>query len=306
MGSERSEVGDERAPSGRATHPRPLPFREGSLKSGGESGMPIGASVGKNGVNDLADVLVVQHLLNDWLGFTGQKKLATSGDCDKATIAAISGYQGKALAMPAPDGLISPGGKTWTALAAGQGARPPLSGADWWNANQAKYPNSAAVADLIQPFRDNVTAFLKALKDAGATVAISSTRRNATRAHLMHYSWCVAKGSVAPGKVPILPGLAIVWDHGDLAKSRAAAQQMVALFQVAFEPSLTSRHIEGRAIDMTIGWTGTLKLKDKQGKPREIAAPRSGDTNPDLHKVGASYGLIKLLSDPPHWSDDGR
>lgn len=267
--------------------------------------MAIGASVGKGGTNDLADVLVVQHLLNDWLGFTGQKKLATSGDCDKATIAAITGYQGKVLAVAAPDGLIIPGGRTWTALAAGQGARPPLSGADWWNANQAKYPNSAAVTDLIQPFQTNVAAFLKALKDAGATVAVSATRRNAIRAHLMHYSWCVAKGSVAPNKVPALPGLAIVWDHGDLAKSKAGAQQMVDLFQIAFEPSLTSRHIEGRAIDMTIGWNGTLKIRDKQGNTREIGAPRSGD-NPDLQKLGATYGAIKLISDPPHWSDDGR
>ncbi|MBL7466214.1 hypothetical protein INQ08_23630, partial [Escherichia coli] len=88
------------------------------------------------------------------------------------------------LGAARPDGLISPGGRTWLALAAGQGARPPLSGADWWNANQARYPNSAAVADLAQPFRDNVAAFLKALKDAGASVTISATRRNALRAQL--------------------------------------------------------------------------------------------------------------------------
>ncbi|MDG2535401.1 hypothetical protein P6144_17200 [Sphingomonas sp. HITSZ_GF] len=267
--------------------------------------MPIGASVGKNGVNDLADVLVVQHLLNDWLGATGQKLLPTSGECGPLTIAAITGYQAQVLGAARPDGLISPGGKTWTALAAGQGARPPLSGADWWNANQARYPNSAAVADLVQPFQANVAAFLKALKDAGASVTVSATRRNAIRAHLMHYSWCVAKGSVAPAKVPALPGLKIQWDHGDLARSKAGAQQMMALFQIAFEPSLTSRHIEGRAIDMTIAWTGTLRIKDKQGKLRELGAPRSGD-NPDLHKLGATYGVVKLISDPPHWSDDGR
>jgi hypothetical protein len=81
---------------------------------------------------------------------------------------------------------------------------------------------------------------------------------------------------------------------------------MCDLFQIAFEPSLTSRHIEGRAIDMTIGWNGTIKVKDRQGKAREVGAPRSGDTNPDLHRIGAGYGVIKLVSDPPHWSDDGR
>ena len=57
--------------------------------------MPIGASVGKNGVNDLADVLVVQHLLNAWLGATGQKLLPTSGECGTLTIAAITGYQAR-------------------------------------------------------------------------------------------------------------------------------------------------------------------------------------------------------------------
>jgi hypothetical protein len=268
--------------------------------------MGIGASVGKGGVNDLADVLVVQHLLNAWLGATGQALLPTSGSCGSLTIAAISAYQGKALAMPRPDGLITPGGKTWTALAAGQGIPPLLSGAAWWNANQARYPNSAAVADLVQPFRDKLTGFVKAMRDAGATVAISATRRNAIRAHLMHYSWCVANGSVAPDKVPAVPGLDIRWDHGALAASRKGAQEMADLFRIAFEPSLTSRHIEGRAIDMTIGWSGTLKIRDKPGKTRKLDAPRTGDANRDLHAVGATYGVIKLLSDPPHWSDDGH
>lgn len=268
--------------------------------------MAIGASVGRNGVNDLADVLVVQHLLNAWLDATGQEQLPTTGECGPRTIAAITGYQAKVLGLAKPDGLVAPGGRTWSALAGGQGVPAQLSGADWWRANQAKYPNSAAVADLAQPFQANVAAFLKALKDADAAIAISATRRNATRAHLMHYSWRVAKGSIAPNKVPALPGLPIQWDHGDLARSKAAAQAMVDLFQIAYEPSLTSRHIEGRAIDMTIGWTGTLRIKDKTGKTREIAsAPRTGD-NPDLHKLGATYGVIKLVSDPPHWSDDGH
>ncbi len=57
---------------------------------------------------------------------------------------------------------------------------------------------------------------------------------------------------------------------------------------------------------MTIGWNGTIKVKDRQGKAREVGAPRSGDTNPDLLGIGAGYGVIKLVSDPPHWSDDGR
>lgn len=26
----------------------------------------------------------------------------------------------------------------------------------------------------------------------------------------------------------------------------------------------------------------------------------------DLYKLGSSYGVHKLMSDPPHWSDDGK
>jgi hypothetical protein len=275
----------------------------------------IGASVGKGGVNELADVLVVQHLLNDWLGDTGQKTLPTTGNCGPLTIAAIEAFQARVLGATRPDGRIDPGGRTWNALSTRAAPPPPApaapapvkrSGAAWWHANQARFPNSAAIADLVQPFRDDVTAFVAALKEAGATVKVSATRRNRTRAQLMHYSWRIAHGSIAPKDVPAIPGCTIQWDHGDLARSKQGAQEMVDLFGIAFQPSLTSRHIEGRAIDMTIGWTGTLRLRDRSGAPHALDAPRSGDTNKELHAIGATYGVRKLVSDPPHWSDDGR
>ena len=186
-----------------------------------------------------------------------------------------------------------------------------VSRSPWWPLEcRSQRPRSgrgsAAIADLIQPFRDNVTAFLAALKEANATVKVSATRRNRTRAQLMHYSWRIAHGSIAPKDVPAIPGCAIKWDHGNLAASKQGAQEMVDLFGIAFQPSLTSRHIEGRAIDMTIGWTGTIQLRDRTGAVRTLGAPRSGDTNKDLHAIGATYGVRKLVSDPPHWSDDGH
>ena len=268
--------------------------------------MAIGASVGKGGTNELADVLVVQHLLNAWLAATGQRALPTDGDSGPRTIAAIEAYQARVLGAAKPDGRIDPGGRTWDALAAGQGIPIRLSGAAWWHANQARYPNSEDLDDLAPPFREHATAFVAALRQAGAKVTVSATRRNRTRAHLMHYSWRVAQGELDARKVPALPGLAIQWDHGDAAKSRKAAQEMVALFGIAYPPSLTSNHIDGRAVDMTINWAGTIKVKDKSGKTHALAEPRTGADNRDLHAVGASYGVRKLLSDPPHWSDDGR
>jgi len=268
--------------------------------------MAIGASVGSEGVNEPADVLVVQHLLNDWLKTQGEATLQADGDAGARTLAAITAFQRRVLQSPRPDGRIDPGGRTWDALSSWSPPPALLSGAAWWRANQGDYPNRARLADLAPAFRAKVTAFLAALEEAGATVDIASTRRDARRAQLMSHSWRIASGDLAPETAPVIPGVPIAWQHATPARSRAAAQEMVDLFNIAFEPSLTSLHIQGRAIDMTIGWTGTLRIRDRAGTRHAIGAPRSGDTNRALHAVGASYGVIKLLSDPPHWSETGR
>jgi hypothetical protein len=104
-----------------------------------------------------------------------------------------------------------------------------LSGKDWWHANQASYPNSREVDDLEPGFRSRVQDFIASLRHAGAAVVVNSTRRNAIRAHLMHYSWRIAYGDVEPKDVPKRGGLNIEWDHGDLEKSREAAKEMVNL-----------------------------------------------------------------------------
>jgi hypothetical protein len=180
-----------------------------------------------------------------------------------------------------------------------------LSGSAWWHANQATYPNSSSVSDLAPEFRPKVEAFITALHKAGASVEVSSTLRNKKRAYLMHYSWTIANGSIAPESVPAAPGVDIIWDHGDDAKSKAAAQQMVTLFSIQYQPSLASLHISGLAIDMDIAWKGKLTIKHKSGQVVAIGAPEDGATNTNLHRVGASYGVLKLLSDPPHWSSTG-
>jgi hypothetical protein len=180
-----------------------------------------------------------------------------------------------------------------------------LSGAAWWRANQGRYPNSDKVSDLAGGFQSNVKAFIAALKAAGASVAVESTLRDATRAYLMHYSWQVSRGKVKPNAVPANNKVDIIWDHGDDKASKAGAKAMADLFDLAYQPSLTSRHIEGKAIDMDIAWKGTLQIAGKDGKQVNIGAPTNGADNVDLHKLGAGYGVVKLASDPPHWSSDG-
>jgi hypothetical protein len=276
----------------------------------------ITGAVGAHSPNRAADVAAVQQLLNQRIADFDMTPLRTDGVCDSETIRAIRDFQIRVLHVHG-DGRVDPGGATLGALddsspaslqrqrTSAIEAKARLSGADWFNRNQANYPNSALVSDLAPAFSAQVNAFLGALRLAGATVSISATRRNKTRAWLMHYSWQIAKGAVAAADVPADADTDIIWDHGDTRRSRAAAQEMVDLFHIAFKPSLTSNHIRGTAIDMTISWDDTIAVVDARGKTHTLGQPRSG-ANTSLQAIGASYGVHKLLSDPPHWSANGH
>jgi hypothetical protein len=93
---------------------------------------------------------------------------------------------------------------------------------------------------------------------------------------------------------------------GSIAAARTAARQMMAGYQIQFPAALESRHTQRRAVDMTIGWADALNITDFNGQAHAInGGPRDG-SNPQLIAVGATFGVIKLVSDPPHWSDDGH
>jgi len=110
-----------------------------------------------------------------------------------------------------------------------------------------------------------------------------------------------------------MAGVDINWVHTNpngtvnLAASHLAASQMVQGYGIAYAPALVSRHSEGKAIDMTISWTGDLTITNGSGTAVTInSLPRNGSGNAALHHVGATYAVIKLHSDPPHWSTDGH
>jgi D-alanyl-D-alanine dipeptidase len=161
--------------------------------------------------------------------------------------------------------------------------------------------------DLQPDFADKVRAFLSQLTKAGATVSIADTFRPPQRAYLMHWCCMVGGSGQDPRSVAAMPGVNIDWSHGDqIPAAREAARQMMAGYQIQFPAALESRHTQGRAIDMTISWNGTLNIQDFNGQMHAITSqPRNG-SNPDLIKVGATFGVMKLVSDPPHWSDDGH
>jgi hypothetical protein len=183
-----------------------------------------------------------------------------------------------------------------------------LSGPQW----VARFPGSKNIQDLQPGFKTKVEKFINALKAAGAQVTISATKRPEERAYLMHWSWMIAKGGYDASKVPPRAGVNINWWHGDQAKSQAAAQQMVngyGINNLQVAPSLTSRHIEGNAIDMSISWSNSLKIKNAQGTVVLITSLPRDSTNEDLISVGKSYGVIHFINknkDKPHWSTDGH
>jgi len=74
---------------------------------------------------------------------------------------------------------------------------------------------------------------------------------------------------------------------------------MASAYEIVYPPALVSRHTERSAIDMTISGVKNKKIKNASGT--EVLIKRDSD----LHSVGATYGVNKLLSDPPHWSDNG-
>jgi hypothetical protein len=183
-----------------------------------------------------------------------------------------------------------------------------LSGAQW----VSRFPGSSKVSDCNEPFRSNLTTFLDALRAAGATISISSTLRPKERAYLMHWSWMIVKRGTNPESVPSMDGVSIQWVHPTAAASVAAAGDMVDGYDIGglgTPPALNSKHTLGLAVDMSIGWRGTLTIADSQEQAVQISSePRSG-LNSELHAIGAGYGVIKYNRsgvDRPHWSDSGN
>lgn len=176
-----------------------------------------------------------------------------------------------------------------------EATRNELSGRQW----VSRFPTGTSTNDLSPIFRHSTEEFIAAIEAAGGSVSISATYRPKERAYLMHYAAAIANGSVAADRVPAMAGVNIEWNHGSTEMSRAAAREMASAYEIVYPPALVSRHSERNAIDMTI--TGVRNKKIKNASGAEVLIKKDSD----LHSVGASYGVNKLLSDPPHWSDNG-
>jgi hypothetical protein len=198
-----------------------------------------------------------------------------------------------------------------------------LSGASW----NTRWPGGDAdVNHLNAEFGPQVTAFIAAMSEAGLSVRPTSTLRSPQRSYLMHFSYLIAKGKIAPQDVPAYVPIAgekgpkVCWVHqtatGKPSKkdSVAAAKELLSALGVdaslGTAPALRSRHNTGDAIDMQIQWTAkSIKVANAAGKTVKIGSTPKDGTNPRLIAVGATYGVhhfVPVAVDRNHWSSDGH
>lgn len=175
-----------------------------------------------------------------------------------------------------------------------------LSGRVW----VAMFPTSKSLETLSPPFRENIKAFISALKTAGATVNVSATLRPPQRAYLMHFSFLIARSRQDPRNVPLMNDVNIEWFHGNMADSIKAAKEMVTAYGIATNttpPALMSNHISGNAVDMTISEFVGKKIEKRNGSLVTV------NVFNDLRTIGASYNVFnKIADDLPHWSTTGK
>lgn len=129
---------------------------------------------------------------------------------------------------------------------------------------------------------------------------MNATYRPRERAYLMHYSSKIRRGEISAKDVPEMAGVPIEWVHDTDDASVKAAKAMEKAFHIVYPPALISRHTERGAIDMNISGVIGKKVIGADKKEVEIK------TDDDLFAVGKGYGVIKLLDDEPHWSDNGH
>lgn len=192
----------------------------------------------------------------------------------------------------------------------GAGGTLTLSGARWVSiANQNGWSNSQKLDDLEPAFGAKVQTFVDDLKASKAHVEITSTFRHVKRAALMHFAWHIAHGTKSVDVANAdcqSKGIPIEWDHGDAKATRAAAQAMVSAFSLAHEPSLSSHHLTGEAVDMKITEVPSAITVDNNAVPTDKKGTGKLDEDKVDH-IGKKLGVVWFgASDYVHWSKTGR
>jgi len=182
-----------------------------------------------------------------------------------------------------------------------------LSGVEW----EPVFPSSNSLSRLSISFGSNVKRFLSAVDAAGAHPSIITTYRPLERAYLMHWSWLIVKSNINARTIPPKAGVYIDWWHGTQSASRAAAAELLPKFGIGknkVAPSLSTLHSIGEAADISITWSGTLKIKDASNVVHIISRGPRSSLNAELTKVARTYNVLhytNAAADENHWSSTG-
>jgi hypothetical protein len=202
-----------------------------------------------------------------------------------------------------------------------------LSGKQWKATADSKWADSSKLEDLDAGFKASLDKFFEILTANNITTGEYTTKRPKERAYLLHYAVEVKNGTTKAKDVPKQDGVDIIWDHGEDAKSVAAAKEMVDAFGIVGPAALESNHIAGKAIDMKFDFTkctkdGVTKITyKKEGKDVErtlkiddeavIGVKAAGKSiasiaDRELSKAGDDFGVKRHIdNDIVHWSTTG-
>ena len=199
------------------------------------------------------------------------------------------------------------------------------SGAHWKDIADTSWPNSNSLADLEAGFGADLAAFIGVLGANGIRHEITAGLRPKQRSYLFKYCLDVSSGRTAPKNVPAMAGVDIVWDHGNIAASKAGAAALATAFGLVGVAAHPSNHNGGTAVDMKLDFSGnptktltysvggksvtrTIKTDDEATigvSSRGKSISRIGSR--ELSKAGADFGVKRALDrDIVHWSRTGR
>lgn len=261
----------------------------------------ISRSVGKGGVNQAADVKLVQQLLAGFIRQSGGQPLNASGMIDNATINAILQFQAKALKLLSPDGRVDPGGRTITALlkdAAKPGVpAPPALGGSVPGTDTILVTYSSGVpptAQLVSSY--SIGVIRKALAAAGmkAAVMTSTLRLPQEQAATMYKN--AAKNLTAQFQLYGPTGDEILQVYK--ANKDKPADVVIALMKKKIEEQLAKGKQVSRHVTTPQGYA-SLNVIDIGVNSTRAAAPTSFNQN-GLTKAFAklaSEGYIKTFID---------